>query len=145
MPPKKTPKPKAPPKKASKLSGPEEVAEFMNKLDHPLKKDIEAVRAIILSANKEITEHIKWKAPSFCFNGEDRVTFNIRNECILLVFHRGAKVKESKGDGPIFKDTTGLLEWVSHDRALVKLNNSKEVKAKKDLLKKVVSQWVKID
>jgi len=145
MPPKKTPKPKAPPTKASKLSGLEQVAEFMNKLDHPLKKDIEAVRAIILSANKEITEHIKWNAPSFCFKGEDRVTFNLRNECILLVFHRGAKVKESKGDGPIFKDTTGLLEWVSHDRALVKLNNTKEVKSKKDLLKKVVSQWVKID
>jgi uncharacterized protein YdeI (YjbR/CyaY-like superfamily) len=144
MPPKKTPKPKAPPKKASKLSGTEEVAAFMDKLDHPLKKEIETIREIILSANKKITEHIKWKAPSFCFNGEDRVTFNIRNECILLVFHRGAKVKETKEDGPILKDTTGLLEWASNDRALVKFYNSKEVNAKKDQIEKVVSQWIKL-
>jgi len=106
---------------------------------------MEALREIVLSANKGITEHIKWNAPSFCFNGEDRVTFYLhKNEYILIVFHRGAKVKDRKGNGPLFKDTTGLLEWVSNDRAIVKLFSIQEVNAKKDLLKKVMKQWIKL-
>ncbi len=139
----KTIKPETPLKKTSNVSGHEQVIEFMNKLDHPLKKGMEALREIVLSANKGITEHIKWNAPSFCFKGEDRVTFNLHNnEYILIVFHRGAKIKDRKGNSPLFKDTTGLLEWVSNDRAIVKLFSIQEVNAKKDLLKKVVKQWI---
>ena len=71
--------------------------------------------------NPEITEHIQWKAPSFCFNGEDRATFNLRSkEGILLVFHRGAKVQETKGFE--FQDATGLLEWVAADRNMQRVS-----------------------
>lgn len=130
-------------KKSPKMSGHEQVVECMNKLDHPLKKGMESVRELILSTNKEITEHIKWNAPSFCFRGEDRVTFNIhKNEYILLVFHRGAKVKDVKGSGPLFKDSTGLLEWVSNDRAIVKFLSIQDVNKNKELLKKVVKKWI---
>ena len=141
----KTIKPETPLKKTSNVSGHDQVIEFMNKLNHPLKKGLAAVREIVLSTNKEMTEHIKWNAPSFCFKGEDRVTFNLhKNEYILIVFHRGAKVKDRKGNGPLFKDTTGLLEWVSNDRAIVKLFSLEDVSAKKDTLKKVVKQWIKL-
>jgi flagellar motor switch protein FliG len=67
-------------KKSIKLSGHHQVVEYMNNLEHPLKKEIEEVRKIILSANKQITEHIKWNAPSFCFNNEDRVAFNLHGK-----------------------------------------------------------------
>lgn len=141
----KTAKPAAPRKNTSKLSGPEQVVEFMNRVDHPLKQSMEAMREIVLSANKEITEHIKWNAPSFCFKGEDRMTFNLRsNEYILIVFHRGAKAKDGEGKRPLFKDTTGLLEWATNDRAIVKLYGIKDVKEKKDILKKVVNQWIAV-
>jgi uncharacterized protein YdhG (YjbR/CyaY superfamily) len=60
-----------------KLSNQQQVEEFMNNLEHPLKKEIEEVRKIIQSANNQLTEHIKWKAPSFCYHQEDRVTFNL--------------------------------------------------------------------
>lgn len=139
-----TKKPK-PVKKASALSGPEAVAAFMTNHNHPLKKAMEVTREIILSANKELTEHIKWNAPSFCINGDDRITFNIyKNDCLLLVFHRGAKVKDAKGKGPLFHDPTGLLEWVSPDRATVKLTSLLDVTAKKAKLKTVVKQWISI-
>lgn len=134
-----------PTKKVSSLSGAEAVADFMAHLDHPLKKAMEVTREIILSANQELTEHIKWNAPSFCINGEDRVTFNLyKNDCLLLVFHRGAKVKDTKGKGPLFKDTTGLLEWVSPDRAMIKFISIEDVNTKKDKLKKVVRQWISL-
>jgi uncharacterized protein YdeI (YjbR/CyaY-like superfamily) len=135
--------PESPMKKQSELSGHELVIDFMNKSDHPLKKVIEAVREIVLSANKEITEHIKWNAPSFCYKGEDRLTLNLHSkEYILIVFHRGAKVKDRKENKPFIKDTTGLLEWVANDRATVKLHSIQDVSAKKDILKKVVNQWI---
>ncbi|MEO5562017.1 MAG: DUF1801 domain-containing protein [Chitinophagaceae bacterium] len=137
-------KPKTPVKKTAKPSGPEEVAELISKTKHPLKKTMEALREIILSVNKGITEHIKWNAPSFCFKDDDRITFNLhKNDCIMIVFHTGAKVKGNKRTGPLFKDTTGLLDWVANDRAVVKLYSLEEVTKKKASLKKVVGQWIK--
>ena len=52
--------------KTTKRSGHELVVEFLNNLEHPLKNEIEEVRKIILSVDEQITEHIKWNAPSFC-------------------------------------------------------------------------------
>jgi hypothetical protein len=65
-----------------------------------------------------------------------------KKEYILLVFHRGAKVKDSKGSGPLFNDTTGLLDWLSNDRAVAKLISTQDVHDKKDKLKSVVNQWI---
>ncbi len=129
------------PKANSMASNSAEVEAFLKTLKHPLKAEVEAIRAIILSANKQITEHIKWNAPSFCYNGEDRVTMNLRpRDCVQLIFHRGAKVKDSKGF--VFEDDTELIEWLAADRALVKLSDMNDVKAKRAALKKIVGKWV---
>lgn len=130
--------------KSAKRSGPEEVALFMNQLDHPLKKAVEEIRSLILGANQSITEQIKWKAPSFCFEGDDRITFNLhKSDCILLVFHRGAKAKENIGKAPLFNDNTGLLEWLAGDRAVVKFFSEAEVSEKKNALVQLVKRWIK--
>ena len=119
----------------------EEVDAFMAQLDHPLKAEVQAVRDIIKGANPAITEHIKWNAPSFCYNGDDKVTMNLHSkDSIQLIFHRGAKVKDSKDFS--FEDRTGLLEWLAADRATVKLHNMEDVTAKKAALAKVVNQWM---
>jgi hypothetical protein len=39
-----------------KLSGHEQVIEFLNNAEHPLKKEMEEVRKIILCTNEHITE-----------------------------------------------------------------------------------------
>ena len=54
-----------------------EVNEFMEKLDHPFKTEVQMVRDIIKNVDKDITEQIKWKAPSFSYKGEYLVTFNL--------------------------------------------------------------------
>jgi hypothetical protein len=118
-----------------------EVDAFMETLNHPLKAEVQAVRDIIKGVNPDVTEHIKWNAPSFCYNGDDRVTMNLRaTDNLQLIFHRGAKVKDSKDF--TFKDSTGLLEWLAADRAIVKLRNMEDVTAKKAALAKVVNQWM---
>ena len=120
-----------------------EVDQFIKDLEHPLKEEIAQMRAIILDSDPQISEHIKWNAPSFLYNGEDRLTFNLHHrDRIQLIFHRGAKVKDSQGFE--FEDSTGLLEWVTADRAKLTLLDMQDLDAKKTALRKVVNQWIKV-
>ncbi|MEH7346701.1 DUF1801 domain-containing protein [Bacillus sp. JJ1532] len=127
------------------MSGPEQVAEFMNNLEHPLKEEIEEVRSIILRTDDKITEHIKWNAPSFCYEGEDRITFNLHGKgFIRLVLHCGAKVKERKTNEPLIVDPSGILEWKAADRAMMKFTDKKDVKAKEESLREVIKKWLEV-
>lgn len=118
-----------------------EVDEFMKALDYPLKEGVERVRLGILNANTQITEHIKWNAPSFCMNGEDRVTFNFHPKGrAQLVFHRGAKAKDSNGF--TFEDSAGLIEWRTADRGIVTLRDMRDIEAKEVGLIETVHRWM---
>jgi uncharacterized protein YdhG (YjbR/CyaY superfamily) len=113
----------------------EEVDEFMSQLEHPLKKEVQTVRDIIKSVNKEITEEIKWKAPSFSYLGEYLVTFNLRmNDRIHLVFHNPmiANVKSK------------LLEGDYADRRMAYFADMKDVKSKQTELIKVLKDLIKL-
>lgn len=125
-----------------KLTGPEQVAEFFAKLDHPLKDAMAKLRAVILSVDADITEQIKWKSPSFCYNGDDRVTFNIRTDKVLLIFHRGAKVKESHGSGRLIDDPSGMLKWITDDRAVAEFASLDQVSENEADLRDVVRRWI---
>jgi len=128
-----------------KLSGHQQVIEYLNKLEHPLKQEIEEVRKIILNAHEQITEHIKWNAPSFCFNNQDRVTFNLRGKNYFqLVFHCGSKATGHAEKGPLFEDTTGLLDWITGDRAIIKLSDMRDIESKRESLAKVVAKWIEM-
>lgn len=120
----------------------DEVEQFMAELEHPLKAEIQAVRAAILASDDSITERIKWKAPSFVHSGDDRVTFRLAPEGIFqVILHRGAKVKDTKGFA--FEDDSGLVEWLAPDRGVVSFPDAKTVKAKKGILVKLVGRWMK--
>ena len=132
--------------KSKKLTGPEQVAEFMNNLEHPFKEEIEEVRKIILSTDDRITEHIKWNAPSFCYEGEDRMTFNLKGKGFFrLIFHCGAKVKERNTNEPLIEDTSGILEWKAVDRAMIHFTNKKDVKAKEEQLREIITKWLTVN
>jgi hypothetical protein len=117
----------------------EQVDLFMSGLNHPSKEGVERLRLAILDSNDRITEHVKWNAPSFCYAGEDRVTFRLYPEDRMqLVFHRGSRVKDD-ADSFAFEDDTGLLRWVANDRAVVAL---RDAEAKVRDLVGVVNRWV---
>lgn len=122
-----------------------EVGEFIKNIEHPLKKGMVLLREIILSADKGITENIKWSAPSFCYNNDDRITMNseariVKDNYLSLMFHRGAKKKDTKGFK--FTDDEGLFVWVTPDRALIKFKTVKDIETKKSALKKIVKKWM---
>ncbi len=59
-------------------SNTEQVNEFMGKLDHPFKAEVQMIREIITKVNEDITQQKKWNVPSFRYKGEYLVTFNLR-------------------------------------------------------------------
>lgn len=129
----------------AQLRGQEQVEEYLHQLEHPLKKEIEEVRSFILSVDDRITEHIKWNAPSFCVQGEDRITLNLQGKgFIRLIFHCGAKVKDHDVKGTLTEDTAEILEWASQDRAIVKIVDIHDLEQKKEQLKAVIARWIEV-
>ncbi|WP_276357673.1 DUF1801 domain-containing protein [Cohnella caldifontis] len=131
--------------KPKKLTGQEQVEKFLEGLNHPLKPEIEYVRRVILSANEQLSEHIKWNAPSYFINGDDRITFNLHGkDGFRLIFHCGSKVTEHAQGKPLFEDSTHLLEWVAGDRAIVRFRSMDEIEIKKESLKQVINTWIDV-
>jgi uncharacterized protein YdhG (YjbR/CyaY superfamily) len=119
------------------------VVAFLRELDHPLKREIEAVRDIILGASPEIREGIKWNAPSFRTT-EYFATFNLRaKDGVQLIFHTGAKVKETAKTGVQVADPKGLLNWLAKDRCMVTIGVKKDVDAKRAALRDIVIEWIR--
>lgn len=123
-------------KKGSPISRADAVDEFLRGLRHPLKAEVEAVRSIIKSVDKNIHEEIKWKAPSFNYKGEYLVTFNLRDtKRIHLVFHN-PKIPQVKSK---------LLEGDYKDRRMMYLADMKDVEAKKAELEKILKRLIKLN
>lgn len=117
------------------------VEQFMQTLDHPLKAEIDALRMLVKSANASLTEQIKWNAPSFGVDGDDRITFKLHPpKHLQLIFHRGAKVKDSTGFS--FADESGLMTWAAADRGIVTIRDMADLEAKRSALSTLVTRWV---
>jgi len=113
----------------------EQVDEFMDKLDHPFKAEVEMVREIIKNVNRDITEQIKWKAPTFSYKGEYLVTFNLWEKGrIHLVFHNPM----------ISKVKSELLEGDYDHRRMAYFIDKKDIETKKAALEKALKDLIKL-
>jgi hypothetical protein len=120
----------------------ESVNIFMERLDHPFKSEIEAVRQLILSVDNGITEHIKWNGPSFCFKGDDRITFRLNPpKYIQLIFHRGVKARSDVSEFT-FDNPGRLIKWITTDRGTVTFKNNEEIRTNSENLKETVKNWL---
>ena len=113
----------------------QQVNEFMDTLDHPFKTEVQMVREIIKNVNQDITEQIKWNAPSFSYNGESLVTFNLwEKERIHLVFHNPM----------ISQVKSKLLEGDYEHRRMAYFEDKQDIDAKKATLEKVLKDLIKL-
>lgn len=122
---------------------PASVDAYLANLDHPLKDGIVALRQTILGAKRDITEQIKWNAPSFCYGGDDRITFRIPPKPktdVQLIFHRGAKSKDSANFQ--FVDPSGLVQWAASDRGVVTFRSIDEIHKNAPKFIKLVQAWL---
>lgn len=127
----------------AKLTGSEVVSTYIEKLDDATRPVVEKLRQIILSADPQIAEEIKWNSPSFYYAGpmapfdpkeykRHIIVMNLHKR-ILLVFPSGAKIN----------NTDGLLEGNYTDgRRLVNIAGMDNVLQKKQALLNAIRDWL---
>lgn len=127
---------------ASRLNA--EVTELLDANKHPLRKEIDALRSIILGADKSIEEGVKWNAASFktsdwfaTLNGPKQVKEP------MIILHAGAKAK-----GLVLKDRIpdpqGLIKWLGNDRGQIILKDANDINAKQKALQSIISAWIEL-
>ena len=59
---------------------------------------VEVLRQLIIKTEPRLKKHIKWNAPSYVLDGDDRITSNLMNRqgVVKLVLHMGATRNENK-------------------------------------------------
>lgn len=122
------------------------VEEFLDDLSEDKRLQVDTIRDLILSTEPQLEEHIKWNAPSYVLDGEDRITFNLMNKqgVVKLVFHMGATRKEDKKGAPIMQDDSGLIEWSSDIRGTVTVTSIEDITSNMTSLKKIIKDWLSI-
>ena len=93
------------------------VDDFLADLDHPRVEEIRRIRSALIVGDSELGERIKWNAPSFGHDGNDRVTFRLQPGDRFEVFlHRGV---QKRVDPFNFDDPERLITWATNDRGIL--------------------------
>ena len=119
------------------------VPEFLAGLDDGRREQVESLRALVLDSMPGLVEGIKWNSPSYSYNGEDRITFNVRPGLpIRLVLHTGATARENRTGMATLTDTGDLLEWHSDIRASMVFASPTDIEDRAALVSAVLVRWL---
>lgn len=119
------------------------IEKYITDTNHSLKEVIVHLRNTIILNFPNLHEHIKWNVPSYQFNGDDFLTFNLSNgKEIRLIFHRGAKVKTQPKE-KLIVDDSNLLKWASNDRAIATFTSLENVTINENNLVVLITNWLK--
>lgn len=118
---------------------------YLASLEESLAAIVQALRVVILAADPQVQEQIKWNSPSYFYGGEmapfdpktyqrDIVVFNLhRKDGVLLVFPTGARVAYA----------SGLLTGTYTDgRRLAHFPDLASVTARAEDLQAVIRAWI---
>jgi hypothetical protein len=118
------------------------VDEFRDGLTEEVRQTVDLLREIIAAAHDDLSERIKWNAPSFAIGEEDLITLGLeRNGGVRVVLHRGAKRKDVTDFR--FDDTAGLARWPAADRGVVVFRDRSAVERRRDALSELCFRWVR--
>lgn len=121
-------------------SKPPSVDDFLARLEHGRKPEVEALRGVILATVPGLTERIKWNAPSFGPGSEDRITMRLQpGDRLQLVLHRGVKPRPTEGFA--FADPAGMIEWAAPDRGVVTIGPG-QLAGMAEALGDLLRRWV---
>ncbi|ARS42889.1 hypothetical protein CA265_04710 [Sphingobacteriaceae bacterium GW460-11-11-14-LB5] len=113
----------------------DQVNDYMEKLEHPFKQEIERLRHIILNANPKLQERIKWNSPSFYYI-KDLAAFNLRANGyvqIIFIFYDGKMIEDSS-----------LLQGNWKDRREARFYSMIDIEEKQVALEQFVNNWIKL-
>jgi len=110
----------------------DDVVAWFEDYENPMKDVVLAVREVVLSADARVSECIKWKSPTFMYEG-NIASFNPRSKKhASLMFHTGAHIP---GEHSILEgggDTARYATFADLD----------EVAAKAEALQAVITSWI---
>ena len=109
---------------------------------HPLRKEMDALRSIILGVDPSIEDGVKWNTASFrtsewfaTLNGPKQVKEP------MIILHAGAKAK-----GIVMKhriaDPDGMLKWLGNDRAQICFTDMNDITVKEQALRSILRSWI---
>ncbi|MBL7981776.1 MAG: DUF1801 domain-containing protein [Flavobacteriales bacterium] len=109
---------------------------------HPLRKELDLLRSLILGADPRVEEGVKWNTASYrttewfaTLNGPKHV------KAPMVILHAGAKAK-----GIVLKDRItdpeGLLNWMGNDRAQIVLKDLEDIASKRTVLRSILRSWI---
>jgi hypothetical protein len=108
-----------------------EVDAWFASYENPHKALMQKIRSFILAADKRMGECIKWKTPTFTYEG-NLASFNPRSKAhVSLMFHTGAKIP---GSYKLLEGTGGTARFIS-------FKDGKDFAAAKPELKRIVKVW----
>ena len=121
-----------------------EVTVLLDANKHPLRMEIDALREIILSADKRIEEGVKWNAASFRIS-EWFATLNGPKQVkeAMIILHAGARAKGTDMKAGM-TDPTGLITWLGAHRGMITFASSKDIEMKQEELISVIRTWIEL-
>jgi hypothetical protein len=111
-----------------------EVEAWFEDLDHPLKGAMLQVRKVILATDRRLDETIKWKSPTFTFEGNMASIDPRSKKHVQLMFHQGAKLP---GKHPRLEGGGGTVRYM-------RFADVAEVKARKHDLEAATRAWIEL-
>jgi hypothetical protein len=107
-----------------------EVDHWFAERQYPLTDAMQLARQLILQADSRVSESIKWKTPTFSYEG-NIVSFNPSKKFVSLMFHRGAEIQ---GDFPHLEGDGRLVR-------IMRFADAREVQHARDELQAVIRAW----
>lgn len=110
-----------------------EVDAWFDTYENPQKDLVQAVRTVLLDADDRLTEAIKWKAPTFVYQGGNLASFFPKStQHVTLMFHTGATLP----------DPDRILEGDGEVARSVKIRDHEDLADKTPALRGLVKAWI---
>jgi uncharacterized protein YdhG (YjbR/CyaY superfamily) len=119
------------------------IPDYLAALTPDQRATADALRALASAAAPGLTERIKWNAPSFVQDGEDRITLGQdKSGRIRVILHRGVKPKEIAGFS--FDAPADLVQWAARDRGVMTFASQAEVETRAEEIGDVFRRWLEV-
>ena len=126
------------------MAGARTIDDFRRNLAPDQRETVDRLRALAADAGPDLSERIKWNAPSFAKGDTDRITLGIdKNGSIRVVLHWGATAKTPPGFA--FEAPVDLVQWAAPDRGILRFSSAAAVDNRAQEIGELFRRWLEID
>ena len=117
------------------------VPAYLEALDPASRVIVDRLRHLASSAADDVTEQIKWNAPSFGIDDDDRITLGTDPKgCVRIILHRGVKPKDASGFH--FDAPDALVIWAAPDRGVITVCSDEYLSQNEDGIADIFARWL---